>query len=175
MSAYSMYKGQSAGRIMHFIHKYCTLHFAEHCTISKNEVKMYGDLFAIVKEWVGPKQDIPIFEFMPSKRGLWDNSVFNNAQENLKFYPKEWIYHVTGKNRAFMPVPDYAEIFSLDNFIKLVKNKQITNNDGGAMLICTAIVNDHGTKEMQVMNQYVDVERLENMYPIFTHIAWFAK
>ena len=64
-SPYRSYKGQSMGRVLHFIYHYCGLHIAERVVVGGG--KLYypkePDVFATYT-MVG---DVPIFNFLPGK------------------------------------------------------------------------------------------------------------
>lgn len=177
MSFWSHHSGQSIGRIMHFIYEYCGLRYAEEATFGNADGNIYynGKPFAKVTEWIGPNKDIPVLYFFRSEDNFWDAKFFTKNQEQLKLYPERWIYLVSGKLVKFMPISDYGTTFSLKDFKDFLVNGCITSDDGSAMPACEVIVNERGKREFQMMNEYIDLEKIDELYPIFTHIVWFDK
>lgn len=60
------HRGQSIGRILHFIEAYCGFDVMEHCTVGSDSVHYYGEKIATY-EWLPGYEDIPVFEFLPVK------------------------------------------------------------------------------------------------------------
>lgn len=63
MSWYRSYRGQSIGRVLHFLYHYCGFNVAETATIGAKSVTYFGRKIATY-EFPNEVDDIPIFTFL---------------------------------------------------------------------------------------------------------------
>ena len=68
--------------------------------------------------------------------------------------------------------PDYADVFTMDDFIEEVRHGGIMNYDGAG---CLAIADENG--KIWESNMFVDcsVTWLELQSESFTHVCWYNK
>lgn len=85
MSSYSKYRGQSIGRIIHFLHHYCAYHDATHSTIGNDEVRIGGMKLADVKwsPYFGEK-DVPEFVFFGDNAELYSENQMERRKEAIE-------------------------------------------------------------------------------------------
>jgi len=79
--AYSGYRGKSIGRMIHYIHKYCGLHYAENVMFGENGITYLSRPFATV-EWRNTRHksvQVPWFTFSKEHERL------NGEQSRKKF------------------------------------------------------------------------------------------
>jgi len=79
-SFWSHYKGQSIGRVLHFLYHYCNLHIAENVTVGDGEVRLHGDLFATYV-W---EDDVPNFMFVGENAGTYQITQTRRHHEIVK-------------------------------------------------------------------------------------------
>src|SRR5271166_1399162 len=67
-SWHTQYRGQSCGRVLHFLYHYCGFDVAEMATVSWDEVHYHGRKIATYT-WLNEVEDIPLFTFLPWEPG----------------------------------------------------------------------------------------------------------
>ncbi len=85
-SWHRQYRGDSIGRVLHFLYHYCGFDVAEMATIGDDKVTYHGEVIATFK-FLGDT-DIPFFTFMPIKsysgsdmKAMWDGHQRDRWQE----------------------------------------------------------------------------------------------
>lgn len=100
MSHYHSYRGRCTGRILHFLHSYCSYYVAEHSTIGTDKI-MFGNTLIATFTWNDSfgLADVPMFEF------VGEYEYYNETQTQKR-------QNILKDQNMFAIVPENVELVS---------------------------------------------------------------